>query len=168
MTLQQRKAFMALLGFWAKQGWAVIGFTGTRNGMTPGQVRSFTEVCGALRNAVPVWTLHHGDCLGADVEAHAIALDCGARIVLHPAAQSTTNDQRAYCIGAHETKPVWPALLRNRDIVNESQLLVAAPFTVQEQLRSGTWSTIRYCRNNFAGVKSILTLEPEPFSLRSK
>jgi len=37
-------------------------------------------------------------------------------------------------------------LARNRDIVNMSDILIAAPGEKAEVLRSGTWATIRYAR----------------------
>ena len=39
-----------------------------------------------------------------------------------------------------------PYLDRNKDIVLETQTLVATPAETTEQLRSGTWSTVRYAR----------------------
>lgn len=41
---------------------------------------------------------------------------------------------------------VIPYLQRNKVIVDRCGVLVAAPGEAQEQLRSGTWSTIRYAR----------------------
>lgn len=35
-------------------------------------------------------------------------------------------------------------LARNRDIVDETEILIACPGHMHEELRSGTWSTIRY------------------------
>jgi hypothetical protein len=45
-------------------------------------------------------------------------------------------------ITLHDTKPY---LTRNRDIVQASSILVAAPKS-DEIVRSGTWSTVRYAR----------------------
>jgi predicted Rossmann fold nucleotide-binding protein DprA/Smf involved in DNA uptake len=39
-----------------------------------------------------------------------------------------------------------PYLVRNRDIVDVCNLLLATPGGTVEQLRSGTWATIRYAR----------------------
>jgi len=39
-----------------------------------------------------------------------------------------------------------PPLVRNRDIVDATDMLIAAPATRKEVLRSGTWATIRYAK----------------------
>ena len=39
-----------------------------------------------------------------------------------------------------------PYLDRNKDMVRETAWLIAAPAEPEEQLRSGTWSTIRFAR----------------------
>lgn len=97
---------------------------------------------------------HHGDCIGADAEAHKIARAVGCfSIVIHP---SDLVDQRAYCNGNIVWKPRAP-LIRNRSIVSSTDLLIAAPATKDEVLRSGTWATIRYARK---GKKPVVILEP--------
>jgi hypothetical protein len=86
--------------------------------------------------------LHHGDAVGADAEAHDIAIELGCAIVIHPPAIET---QRAFMTAADVRAPK-PYLDRNKDIVRETTILVAAPAEAVEQLRSGTWSTVRYAR----------------------
>lgn len=39
-----------------------------------------------------------------------------------------------------------PPLIRNRDIVNAGELLIATPKLDVEEQRSGTWAAIRYAR----------------------
>src|ERR1700730_19108648 len=65
-----------------------FGFTGTRQGMT-------AEQKSALRNFLDggVGEFHHGDCIGADSEAHDIADECGYGIILHP---PTNYSERAW------------------------------------------------------------------------
>lgn len=48
-----------------------IGFTGTREGMAPAQQGAVFAVLTRLRAEGAEW-LHHGDCVGADTEAHRI------------------------------------------------------------------------------------------------
>ena len=45
-------------------------------------------------------------------------------------------------------------LVRNMNIVNQSDVLIAAPKEEVEVLRSGTWSTIRKARNK--GLQVII------------
>jgi len=47
-----------------------------------------------------------------------------------------------------------PYLERNHNIVDESELLIACPKSKEEELRSGTWATVRYARKK--GVRIIL------------
>jgi hypothetical protein len=37
-------------------------------------------------------------------------------------------------------------LTRNKDIVRETDILIAAPAETEEQIRFGTWSTVQYAR----------------------
>lgn len=86
---------------------------------------------------------HHGDCVGGDEVVHAVAQYHGWRIVSHPA--SGVGPLRAYCTGCAEVREPKPPLLRNDDILAETDELVALP-DGPERLRSGTWSTIRKAR----------------------
>lgn len=115
-----------------------VGFTGTQLGMTVAQRYRFAEFIQGKQIE-----LHHGDCVGADAGAHGIAYDLGCKIVIHPPANPT---KRAMCRGADEERPSAGYLDRNRDIVRETERLIAAPATATEELRSGTWSTVRYAR----------------------
>lgn len=127
-----------------------FGFTGTQKGMTEAQKRVFKKL---LKGA---HTLHHGDCVGADAQAHALAreVDVDIQIVLHPPSNP---DKRAWC-GADFYHDVKPYLDRNKDIVNYCQILIATPETREEQLRSGTWSTVRYARKR---NKSVVIIYPD-------
>lgn len=85
---------------------------------------------------------HHGDCIGADAEFHALIDRNFSLIVLHPPNNPI---KRAFAGG----DIIWaekPYLRRNKDIVRCSNVLIAAPFEYEEILRSGTWSTVRYAR----------------------
>lgn len=90
------------------------GFSGTQNGMTFPQKRTLALIFTELE----ITELHHGDCIGADEEAHEIALSMGIRIVIHP---PTDPKKRAFC-RAHEMREPKPYLDRNHDIVDESQV----------------------------------------------
>lgn len=118
-----------------------VGFTGTGRGMTP---RQRDEVQFWLRRfaARGATEFHHGDCVGADAEAHELARELGYRIVAHPPDNPKS---RAYC-AADEVRPEAPYLTRNRAIVAAVSVMIAAPATADEQVRSGTWATVRYTR----------------------
>lgn len=112
-----------------------IGFTGSRSGMSIRQVCRLRMLlvnnCGEF---------HHGDCVGADSEAHRIAKYYGFRIVVHPPLNET---KRAFCF-ADVLLPPEEYLVRNQNIVDATELLIAMPSTQDEIVRSGTWATVRY------------------------
>lgn len=118
----------------------IIGFTGTSRGMTPLQLALLEGVIARL--CPTVW--HHGDCVGADAQAHDLVRqrEPKCRIEIHP---PTIDEKRAYCEGDHEW-PQLPYLKRNLRIATLCEELVAAPLTRTEELRSGTWATVRYAR----------------------
>jgi hypothetical protein len=111
-----------------------VGFTGTRHGMTSYQ----REVVAKLLEGCE-W-LHHGDCLGSDVQAHGLAMEMRIRTAIHP---PTNESQRAFCAGQLFLPPLG-YLARNRAIVNATGRLIATPHGYEEEMRSGTWSTIRF------------------------
>jgi hypothetical protein len=96
--------------------------------------------------------LHHGDCIGADAQVHDIAISLDFWVVIHPPMAET---QRAWRRGPHVRAPK-AALDRNRDIVRESELLIAAPAEALEQPGSGTWSTVRYAQKLGRPVQIIM------------
>lgn len=117
----------------------VIGFTGTREGMTP---RQKATVLRLFIENMP-FTFVHGDCVGADDNAHDLAIRVGAPVVHRPC---TLTSQRAFGAGAKKVYPPKPPLDRNREIVIGSGLMIAAPKGFVEEHRGGTWYTIRYAR----------------------
>lgn len=93
--------------------------------------------------------VHHGDCVGVDADANLVAIEAGCRVVIHPPVELK---HRAFCgdearragVRCLTLEPL-PYLVRNHAIVDATDLLVAFP-AGPEQLRSGTWSTVRYAR----------------------
>ena len=120
-----------------------VSFTGTKNGMTDYQHTRLLEVLSELCLEKGVEEFHHGVCVGADEEAHAVALCFKIPVILHPPIDQKS---MAKCLMAKEVREPKPYLVRNRDIVDEGDLLIAAPATKWEVLRSGTWATVRYAR----------------------
>lgn len=118
-----------------------IGFTGTQQGMTPAQYNAVFKILSDLKNDIT--KVRHGDCIGADAEFHAMAQKLNLVIVIHPPINSS---KRAFCKGYNEEFPKKEYLVRNRDIVDNSDILIATPHLPKEELRSGTWATVRYAR----------------------
>lgn len=118
-----------------------IGFTGTQQGMTKEQKEFLKYILSKTAEVYKYGEFHHGDCIRADAEAHDIAekyFEC----VIHP---PDIMAKRAFK-KAKQIRTPKPYLYRNRDIVDECNELIATPKEVDEQKRSGTWSTIRYAR----------------------
>lgn len=126
-----------------------IGFTGTQKGMTVKQLEDLKVILSELNLTD---TIHHGDCIGADAELHKLCSNMIVPVILHP---PTDPSKRAFCSGICLLPK--PYLTRNKDIVNSSDYLIAAPNTAKETLRSGTWSTIRYARKL---GKRVVILQP--------
>lgn len=120
-----------------------IGFTGTQRGMTSSQAGYLNMDIRSLVNGEMI-EFHHGDCVGADAQAHDIVRDIPADfyIVIHP---PEFRAKRAFCKG-DEILDELPYLTRNKYIVEQTELLYACPGESEEVIRSGTWSTIRYAR----------------------
>ena len=114
-----------------------VGFTGTQLGMAEIQKKAVKRALELLRKENDEF--HHGDCIGADSEAHQIAREAGYSIVLHPPTKSL---KRAFC-KADKEKQALPYLERNLEIVKSTQILLATPKGMSEERRSGTWSTVR-------------------------
>lgn len=115
-----------------------ISFTGTRRGMTHEQTSSLR----GLLSVSSAELLVHGDCVGADEQAHELATSLSIRTRARP---SDSGAHRAHCV-ADEIADPRPPLDRNRDIVDDGDFLIAAPGQASEIARSGTWTTIRYAR----------------------
>lgn len=117
----------------------IVGFTGTRRGMTEVQAATVHWVLKTRQAEF----LHHGDCVGADAEVHEIARLLGIEILIHPPVDQT---YRAFCEGGALAYKPTPYIERNHMIVRTTNLLIAAPGQMDEITRSGTWATVRYAR----------------------
>ena len=121
-----------------------IGMTGSRDGITDQALNTFRKYI----NAIEIYEAHHGDCIGADTIFHNLMESLNISIIIHP---PSINTLRSYCSGS-VVLPPKDYLSRNKDIVNDTDFLVAFPATKNEVLRSGTWSTIRYAQKISKGV----------------
>jgi hypothetical protein len=113
-----------------------VGVTGTRSGMTESQY-----------DAVKFWLksldakeLHHGDCVGVDVEVAILAASLGYYIVNHPPIK---DDLRAYH-HSHQHRDPLSYFARNRNIVDECDILMVVPHQMERQPNGGTWYTHDY------------------------
>jgi len=118
----------------------IVGFTGTQRGMTEAQWPTLWALL--IARAMRSSEFHEGDCIGSDAQAAHGARLAGFRIIGHP----PTNDSKRAFFPADEWRTPYPYLERNRHIVDAAQEMIATPGEFEEQLRSGTWSTIRYAR----------------------
>lgn len=126
---------------------STVGFSGTRTGMSAAQRAAFSD----LLVRVGAQVLHHGDCVGADSDAHDAARELGLRVVGHPPVDPRLRAWR----DCDELRDEFEYLVRNGHIVAESSLLVATPAEPVEQPTGGTWWTVRRARERQVGCVVI-------------
>lgn len=123
-----------------------IGFTGTSTRITWKQFHKIKDLFLEEMVRGP-FELHHGDCVGADMVAHQIAVGLGCRIVLYPGVyhNGRPNDKAAGNTG-NVVHPPMTMFARNRRIVDSTQRLIGV---VKDSAESagGTWYTIKYARS---------------------
>lgn len=123
-----------------------IGFTGNRFGLNSEQKIQIISILDKYENII----VSHGDCIGSDTEFHNICMDYKntypnkkIRIDIYP---PNNYNLRAFN-KADVLMDEKPYLERNLDIIKNSSILIACPIDKnKEELRSGTWSTIRKAR----------------------
>jgi hypothetical protein len=113
-----------------------VGFSGTQEGMTDAQIEKIRELLWETEFKVA----GHGDCIGADADFHDLSRERGLWMVGYP---PFNYKKRAFCDFDEERRPN-EYLIRNRHIVDDSDSMLFTPRGFEEELRSGTWSTIRY------------------------
>ena len=117
-----------------------LGFTGTREGMSPYQKTEFVR----LLTEIQPTEFHHGMCVGADAEAHELVRRHlpNTKIIGHRPEKS---DLIAKGLLYDDIMTAQPYLTRNRNIVNASDKFIGCPLG-PEIARSGTWQAIRFAR----------------------
>ena len=130
-----------------------IGMSGNRGGMSENAKSTIYNIINTDFNG-KIHNVRHGDCVGSDCDFHKICSGLGLNVIIHP---PNVNSMRAFCKSDTILEPK-PFLIRNKDIVNSSNILVAFPDSKEELLRSGTWSTIRYARKM---NKKIIIIYPD-------
>ena len=128
-----------------------VGFTGTRKGLSQDQSCNLLKL---LKFPEDRGVFCHGDCIGADAQAHDIANSLHWKIKIYPPENSK---YRAF----KEARTIYRPrhyLERNKIIVDKTSRLIVCPNENEEILRSGTWSTFRYAKSLF---KKIIVLLPD-------
>jgi hypothetical protein len=130
-----------------------VGFTGTRNGMTPDQRKAFIDIVADA----PIDQFHHGACVGADTDA-VVALSFirreTCRIIAHPgkSAKGGENDDLSFLAIelSNEVLEAKTHFARNRDIVAHAELMIACPChadPITTTTRGGTAYTVMQARS---------------------
>lgn len=127
-----------------------LGFTGTRTGMTASQRDAVSSLVASMLRTYGTVIAHHGDCIGADTDFHKICRNSGIAIHGWPPIQTS---MRAFCTFDVEHDPL-EFMDRNFEIVRAADRMIACPAEPAEQIRGGTWSTIRLARR--AGKKRAI------------
>jgi hypothetical protein len=130
-----------------------VGVTGTRNGLTGPQYQVACELLSYITRSSEICPeLHFGDCVGADSELYGLAHSMSYWTVAHP---PTVGRYRAYR-EADGIRAPKPYLVRNRAIVDETDILLAFPKEASESRFGGTWHTVRYARK--VGRRLVIVL----------
>ena len=123
-----------------------IGFTGTQDGMTQIQKELIRLRAEAVLFSYSDVVFHHGCCIGSDEEFHEILRSLSQEVVIHghpgdlPAKTSYVVDD-CDILDARS-----PNLMRNGVLVTKSHELWSTPGGFSEEMRSGTWATIRIAK----------------------
>ena len=112
------------------------------------------QLCAMVETMEDYWkrgyrNLRHGDCVGGDAVFHCIGRALGFHIIVHPPENAS---KRAFMRGDFSHHPM-PYLIRNDVIARKADDVLAAPKTMDEEQRSGTWATIRYAWHHGKAVQ---------------
>lgn len=120
----------------------VIGFTGTRSGMSDEQEQCVRKLVGELILS-GYGQVVHGNCVGADAQFDAIARDWGLEPACYPAVTGSLQANT----GAVPIAPPDSPMRRNRAIVADAGVMIACPPNDTPIKRgSGTWATIGFAK----------------------
>lgn len=108
-----------------------IGFTGTREGCSEEQLSTLKKI---MEKAPKDAKCNHGDCVGADKDFGRLCESLDLEIVTYPGSPGSY-------------------LKRNREIVENSQVMIACPLDNKLQRheqywkKGGTWYTAQHARS---------------------
>jgi hypothetical protein len=118
----------------------IIGFTGTRNGMTNEQRQTVRNLLSSMKADHADAIGCHGDCVGADADFDALCKEFGFTTYCLPC---TFDSMRAWCTEPRAERK--PPMARNRDIVAQADVMIACPPNAERiKSGSGTWATIGF------------------------
>lgn len=124
-----------------------IGVTGTRNGMNESQNIAVWKFLSGMYEECE---LHHGDCIGVDVQVAEMAEILKMKVVCHPPEKT---ELQAFFKGNTESREPKSHFARNRAIVDECDLLIVVPMDNEPQKLGGTWYTHDYAKKKNKPVK---------------
>ena len=141
-----------------------VGLVGVRRGLTHAQFQTLSRMIvnqkgrGALAG-IEVAHRSNDGWSGADFSRITRWMSSAPRIVVHESDRPTeeppplsTESMASWAEFSLDTATVPPW---NREIVDESELILACPPVAEEEFRSRTWGTIRYARNQSKAVVVI-------------
>jgi hypothetical protein len=130
-----------------------IGFTGTRNELPEPQRAALERLLTPSEYGLSRPIFHHGACKGADSFAATVAWGLNYDVIAHPGKSAHGGDNEWLCPIAlehsNEVRETKTHFARNRDIVNETELLIACPQhsdPITAETKGGTAFTISYAR----------------------
>lgn len=139
-----------------------VGFTGTRKGMATEQHTAVERLLRLWQEAYAHCTFHHGDCIGADVQAAALARKAGMVVHGHPGPGGPTCGLYSNDV----TLPPQAFLARDKAIVACADVMLATPKGMaEEEYGSGTWHTIRFAR---AALRPLCIVWPDGSTTRER
>ena len=118
-----------------------VGFTGTQDDLSVAQFDLLTDVISELSEMKEA---HHGCCVGADQTFNTMVKFIWNDVITH--GHFPDDNKKVAHLSVDVEHDPEPYLVRNHNIVDACDILIACPKTLKEQLRSGTWATIRYAR----------------------
>lgn len=135
----------------------ILAVTATRKGLTLPQERTFVSV---IRCAIcDPFVFHHGAAVGGDCDLTRLAvamrqLGRTIRIVAWPSNLASQQAASALAV-SDEVKPAAPPLERNLNMIANADMVMAFPAGFHEEVRSGTWATVRAAERNSIPVTMI-------------
>lgn len=118
-----------------------IGITGTRLGMSEQQKKKFLDLIAELKPDVFI----DGCCIGVDEECFLLVKEMEIQTVGRPGYSALTNESINLNRSQYQRDIMHPSkthFARNRDIVDESDIMIAIPYELNG--KGGTNYTIDY------------------------